>query len=66
MIKKIIAVIVTILIRMTWSQSSNDCNDDHNDEEVPLIITITTIIGSYSNKKKNITISINDSSVKIK
>ena len=61
MIKKIIAVIVTILIRIIWSESSNDCNDDHIDEEVPLIITIMTIIGSYSNEKKIITININDS-----
>ena len=61
MIKKIIAVIVTILIRIIWSESSKDCNDDHIDEEVPLIIKTITIMGGYSNEKKIITININDS-----
>ena len=27
----IITVVVLILIRIIWSQNSNDCNNDHND-----------------------------------
>ena len=57
MIVKIIAVIVTIWIRIIWSESSNDCNNDHFDRVILLIITI---IGSYSNEKKIIIININD------
>ena len=60
MIEEIVAVIVTIriLILIIWSQNSNDCNDDHNDWAILLIITI--IIGGYSNEKKNTIINIKD------
>ena len=27
-------IVVLILILIIWSQNSNDCNNDHNDEEI--------------------------------
>ena len=49
-IKIIIAVVGLIrsLIIVIWSQNSNDCNNDHSDWVILLIITI---IGGYSNEK---------------
>ena len=61
MIIKLIAVIVTILKLIMWSESSNDCNNDRIDKVMLLeIIKIKTIIGGYSNKKKIIIIKFND------
>ena len=59
MIIKLVAVIVTILILIMWSESCNDCNNDRIDEVTRLVIRIKTIIGDYSNEKKIIIIIIN-------
>ena len=58
MIIKIVAVIVTILIRIIWWESSNDFNNDRIDKVIRLVIRIM-IIGDYSNEKKIIIIIIN-------